>query len=59
MFGRVGTLSSAAGTYDVVFGIGDPVDGGDGAVPGVLSYESVVTHRHLRHAPTGGIQGIS
>lgn len=40
MFGRVGTLSSAAGTYDVVFGIGDPVDGGDGAVPGVLSYES-------------------
>ena len=40
MFGRVGTLSSAAGTYDVVFGIGDPVDGGDGAVSGVLSYES-------------------
>lgn len=40
MFGRVGTLSSAAGTYDVIFGIGDPVDGGDGAVPGVLSYES-------------------
>ncbi|MDO5532489.1 porin [Sutterella sp.] len=39
-FGRIGSFSSAAGTYDLFFGTGDSFDGGDGNVVGVFSYES-------------------
>ncbi len=34
-FGRMGGLSAAAGTYDIVYGIGDSFDGGDNKVFGL------------------------
>ena len=39
-FGRIGTFSSAAGTYDLFFGTGDAFDGGDGLITGPYSFDT-------------------
>lgn len=46
-FGRMGALSSAAGTYDVVYSIGDAFDGGDNDVFGLYGasrYDNTVAY---------------
>lgn len=58
-FGRMGTLSSAAGTYDLFYGTGDAFDGGDGLVPGVLSYEARRDNTVSYQTPTvAGLTGF-
>lgn len=39
-FGRIGTFSSAAGTYDLFFRTGDAFDGGDGLITGPYSFDT-------------------
>lgn len=46
-FGRMGGLGSAAGTYDIVYGIGDAYDGGDVVFGFAASdrYDNMVTYQ--------------
>ena len=58
-FGRMGTLSSAAGTYDLFYGTGDAFDGGDGLITGVLSYETRRDNTITYQTPTvAGLTGF-
>ena len=59
-FGRMGTLSSAAGTYDLFFGTGDAFDGGDGLVVGALSYDARRDNTVTYQTPTfAGVTGYA
>lgn len=52
-FGRMGALSSAAGTYDVVYSIGDAFDGGDNDVFGLYGasrYDNTVAYQSPKFA---------
>lgn len=52
-FGRMGSLGSAAGTYDTVFLIGDAFDGGDGDVFGFATtdrYDNMVAYQSPKFA---------
>ena len=47
-FGRMGTLSSATGTYDVVYLVGDSFDGGDNNIFGLTGagvYDNMITYQ--------------
>ena len=46
-FGRMGTLSSATGTYDIVYVVGDSFDGGDNNIFGLTTgdvYDNMITY---------------
>ena len=52
-FGRMGALSSATGTYDVVYSIGDAFDGGDNDVFGLYGasrYDNTVAYQSPKFA---------
>ena len=52
-FGRMGALSSAVGTYDVVYSIGDAFDGGDNDVFGLYGasrYDNTVAYQSPKFA---------
>lgn len=52
-FGRMGALSSAAGTYDVVYSIGDAFDGGNKSVFGLYAasrYDNTVAYQTPKFA---------
>ena len=52
-FGRMGTLSSATGTYDIVYVVGDSFDGGDNNVFGFATsdrYDNMVTYQTPKFA---------
>ena len=47
-FGRMGTLSSATGTYDIVYVVGDSFDGGDNNIFGLTTgdvYDNMITYQ--------------
>lgn len=47
-FGRMGTLSSATGTYDTVYLVGDSFDGGDNNIFGLTGagvYDNMITYQ--------------
>ena len=47
-FGRMGTLSSATGTYDIVYLVGDSFDGGDNNIFGLTGagvYDNMITYQ--------------
>lgn len=47
-FGRMGTLSSATGTYDIVYVVGDSFDGGDNNIFGLTAgdvYDNMITYQ--------------
>lgn len=47
-FGRMGGVASSAGSYDLVYGIGDAFDGGDNAIIGFAMsdrYDNMVTYQ--------------
>ena len=47
-FGRMGTLSSATGTYDIVYVVGDSFDGGDNNIFGLTGagvYDNMITYQ--------------
>lgn len=52
-FGRMGTLSSATGTYDIVYVVGDSFDGGDNNIFGLTTgdvYDNMITYQTPEYA---------